>query len=114
MGRLTFILRGLKHGYKYWFDRKFRKKMKNLYRQRKVGNAYRRKRNLFRHQVFKYKSWGTCALCHVVSPMTGLEVDHIIPMCLGGSNKTSNFQVVCHGRHQVKTLREEKVFNNKR
>jgi 5-methylcytosine-specific restriction protein A len=44
-----------------------------------------------------------CALCG--APAT--EVDHIIPIRLGGSNDAANLQALCKSCHSAKTARED-------
>ena len=48
----------------------------------------------------------TCRKCGRVT-VDG-EVDHIVPLVLGGSSADSNLQYLCRPCHQVKSLGEEK------
>jgi 5-methylcytosine-specific restriction endonuclease McrA len=45
-----------------------------------------------------------CAKC----PRYGDEMDHIVPLHLGGSNALANLQWLCVEHHRTKTAQEEK------
>lgn len=45
-------------------------------------------------------------LCSLVYCTTNLEVDHIIPLCEGGSNEYDNLWLLCRDCHKVKTSSE--------
>ena len=49
----------------------------------------------------------TCRVCGFVS--TRLQVDHIVPLHLGGAESDANRQALCRGCHEAKTAREERV-----
>jgi 5-methylcytosine-specific restriction endonuclease McrA/nucleoside-triphosphatase THEP1 len=44
---------------------------------------------------------GKCAVCNLESDL--FEIDHIIPLCCGGSNELNNLQPLCPDCHQQKT-----------
>lgn len=48
----------------------------------------------------------TCQRCGCVS--VNLEVDHIIPLHLGGADSDENRQSLCHECHEIKSAEEEK------
>jgi 5-methylcytosine-specific restriction endonuclease McrA len=50
-------------------------------------------------RVLERGGW-MCAICTAVDQ---LEIDHIIALCLGGTNQVSNLQVLCHECHREKT-----------
>lgn len=51
----------------------------------------------------------TCRACGRVAVM-GMEVDHIVPLCKGGTNAMSNLQALCRVPcHQNKTARDAGV-----
>jgi len=48
-----------------------------------------------------------CAHCEVAGQITAAEeVDHIVPLSLGGLDTESNFQPLCKSCHSSKTSRE--------
>jgi 5-methylcytosine-specific restriction protein A len=49
----------------------------------------------------------TCRSCGRVS--SDLEIDHIVPLYLGGQESDANRQSLCRECHQKKTDREEKA-----
>lgn len=49
----------------------------------------------------------TCQHCGLVS--INLEVDHTIPLFLGGTDAVSNLKSLCIDCHKVKTIRENTV-----
>jgi 5-methylcytosine-specific restriction protein A len=55
------------------------------------------------------------AACKKCGKMVGrLEVDHIVPLAVGGSNSDLNLQLLCAiPCHRDKTLKEEKERDNK-
>ena len=54
----------------------------------------------------KAKSNNVCRLC---SGDGDMEIDHIKPLCKGGSNHISNLQALCKGCHREKTQREQET-----
>lgn len=42
------------------------------------------------------------------------DVDHIVPIRMGGSNQFDNLQPLCHACHSRKTVREDGAFGNAR
>ena len=70
--------------------------------------AYRRqlstkaRLNLF----LSYK--GRCASCTLpIPPGKGWDIDHIIPLALGGSDTTDNMQILCRPCHGTKTTKRD-------
>jgi 5-methylcytosine-specific restriction enzyme A len=47
----------------------------------------------------------TCAGCGRITAQ--LEVDHVVPLFMGGSESDANRQLMCHECHRVKSDREE-------
>ncbi|MFE2977453.1 HNH endonuclease [Streptomyces sp. NPDC059258] len=47
-----------------------------------------------------------CDWCLADFPATGVDVDHVRPLSLGGEDVDSNVQVLCHGCHGLKTRTE--------
>jgi 5-methylcytosine-specific restriction endonuclease McrA len=51
---------------------------------------------------------GKCAHCETkIMPGKRWDVDHIIPIALGGSNKETNLQILCWSCHITKTAYED-------
>jgi 5-methylcytosine-specific restriction protein A len=48
----------------------------------------------------------TCRVCGRVS--VDLEVDHVVPLHLGGAESDENRQSLCHECHELKSAEEEK------
>ncbi|MBL1171813.1 MAG: HNH endonuclease [Chloroflexi bacterium] len=53
-----------------------------------------------------------CANC--LKESDRIELDHILPICDGGTNELSNFQLLCYECHKEKTRLEAKARNSKR
>lgn len=49
----------------------------------------------------------TCRVCGRVDPGPWLEVDHIVPLHIGGKEEDSNRQVLCHSCHKKKSEKEQ-------
>ena len=68
---------------------------------RLYGNTWQK----IRQQVMLGSQY-SCAVCGRVS-MYEMEVDHIKPLWLGGSNKLDNLQLLCKSPcHEIKTAQE--------
>ena len=52
-----------------------------------------------------------CVRCGATEALT---LDHIIPRVYGGTNKRSNFQLLCPPCHQLKTKTEVRHWNPKK
>ena len=47
---------------------------------------------------------GNCAQCALkITPGKRWDIDHVIPLALGGSNEASNLQILCQPCHTQKT-----------
>ncbi|NDD64945.1 MAG: HNH endonuclease, partial [Acidobacteria bacterium] len=67
------------------------------------------RRKLFNDEdrnAVKLRQDGKCAKCQ--DPIVKFEVDHITPLCQGGSNEPSNLQALCKPCHADKTQTEER------
>jgi 5-methylcytosine-specific restriction endonuclease McrA len=53
---------------------------------------------------------GRCALCGATSKERRIEVDHIVPRSLGGSNHISNLQALCDECNRGKSNRDSTKF----
>jgi len=59
-----------------------------------------------RKQIFKDAD-ETCEECDRKMKITDMNIDHVIPLCCGGSNEPENLQVLCKKCHFVKTRDEQ-------
>lgn len=50
--------------------------------------------NMLRHQVWRRDDF-RCVYCHRSINEVELEVDHVLPVCRGGTNALSNLQTLC-------------------
>ena len=51
---------------------------------------------------------GRCASCTLpIPPGKGWDIDHIIPLALGGSDTTDNMQILCRPCHGTKTIKRD-------
>ena len=55
-----------------------------------------------------------CAVCRCKLTLETAEVDHVVPLSLGGENHPRNYQVLCHGCHEIKTLGDSLWTNVKK
>jgi ATP adenylyltransferase len=76
-------------------------KIDSFKRERKQDIWDHRRRNrksipgTIQHDVFE-RAKGRCELCGISKDIKHLEVDHIVPKSLGGSDDISNFQALCY------------------
>lgn len=56
------------------------------------------------------KSGGVCVACGVSSLVRALEVDHIVPVNMGGDNSMSNLQALCYRCNAQKRDRDDTDF----
>jgi len=55
------------------------------------------------------KQGGKCAWCgRDIEPGQGFEVDHVVPVALGGSNEPENLQILHRPCHREKTRSDVK------
>ena len=51
---------------------------------------------------------GRCAACTLpIAPGKGWDIDHIIPLALGGSDTPDNLQILCRSCHSTKTVKQD-------
>jgi 5-methylcytosine-specific restriction endonuclease McrA len=58
-----------------------------------------------RQQMFNDAN-GVCEECSKKMTLKEMNIDHIIPLCVGGSNEPENLQVLCKKCHFVKSKDE--------
>jgi 5-methylcytosine-specific restriction enzyme A len=52
-----------------------------------------------------------CVHCRALGRVeVAVEVDHIVPLCDGGSNEQENLQSLCRSCHQSKSAEEERAM----
>lgn len=58
-------------------------------------------------QALRLRIWSAnpcCAMCgHITAYPAGFELDHITALTNGGTNEDSNYQILDHACHEVKT-----------
>jgi len=61
----------------------------------------------FRLNLF-LKRKGTCASCsQKIDAGKAWDIDHILPLALGGMNEPNNLQILCKPCHQAKTTKDD-------
>jgi hypothetical protein len=61
----------------------------------------------FRLNLF-LKRKGTCASCYQkIDAGKAWDIDHILPLALGGSNEPENLQILCKRCHESKTAKND-------
>ena len=51
---------------------------------------------------------GACEACQIrLQPGQSWDLDHIIPLALGGADETYNLKVLCNGCHKAKTNQQD-------
>lgn len=82
-------------------------RMRWAYKEYKTKRSTLSKR--LRYEVLERDVW-RCVLCGN-TPKTGaiLEVDHIVPMCKGGTSHKNNLRTLCYECNQGKRLTEKEV-----
>jgi hypothetical protein len=61
----------------------------------------------FRLNLF-LKRKGTCASCYLkIDAGKAWDIDHILPLALGGTNEPNNLQILCKPCHQSKTAKND-------
>lgn len=54
-------------------------------------------------EIYRRYCAAQCAKCFVMSPVGKMEMDHIHPVGLGGTNEPENIQFLCPNCHDLKT-----------
>jgi len=70
----------------------------------------------FRLSLFLERK-GTCQACHItIQAGQAWDIDHIIPLALGGTNEPNNLQILCRPCHRAKTSNSDipKIAKTKR
>lgn len=73
-----------------------------------VSNNYKKNKRRVSESKKKYiaanQQW-CCNICYQLLNAT-YEIDHILPLYLGGDNSINNLQALCRNCHGVKTLKD--------
>ena len=105
--RLRHIYLGFKHGARFWYDKKYQKRIYHRYservRRKKYGCRYTNIRLKFRKKHIGKKRYAQCNECKYLFPPHLISVDHIIPVAQGGANEFYNLQLLCNDCHEKKT-----------
>ncbi|MEU5921831.1 HNH endonuclease signature motif containing protein [Streptomyces sp. NPDC047141] len=56
--------------------------------------------------MIERKETAWCDWCRDDFPASGVDVDHVRPLSMGGANMDGNVQVLCRGCHALKTSTE--------
>lgn len=92
------------YGYKYWLANKDKIKERNkIYRQKNKNKVYfwaSLRRTSGKHTLEEWrdllsKTDGVCPGCFKKVGIEKLTKDHIVPVCLGGTNNIKNIQPLC-------------------
>lgn len=75
-----------------------RRRTRRERRQAVHDESYRKPRTWIKSQEL------VCAVCRRQLTLETAEVDHIVPISLGGENHPRNYQILCHQCHEIKTL----------
>ena len=80
--------------------------------------SYRKNLNVkkIKEEIAEYeysnKDRALCNLCNNYISLDRLELDHKIPICLGGGDDEDNFQLLCNKCHIKKTINDKKLFRH--
>lgn len=89
---------------------KIKKTNLNVVKSTPIRRIEGRRRQVIRNRILERDEY-TCQKCGIVS--LHLEVDHIIPLHLGGADNDENRQALCKKCHRKKTKTEIKERHGK-
>src|SRR5215469_2697103 len=87
------------------------KRGEQIWQHRKLSSGYIS--GTLRYEVLK-KAQFHCELCGISADVRALEVDHIVPRNLGGTDDPSNLQALCYSCNSMKRDRDETDFRKVR
>lgn len=79
------------------------RRSKVFYEECRIGGGYRAYLAL-KFELIWIEKW-PCVECGQSDPLL-LEVDHIVPRFVGGTNDRANLQVLCIRHHRIKTAKD--------
>jgi len=87
------------------------KRGEQIWQHRKLSSGYIS--GTLRYEVLR-KAEFHCELCGISADVRALEVDHIVPRKVGGSDDPSNLQALCYSCNSMKRDRDETDFRKVR
>lgn len=63
-----------------------------------------------RKQAIYARQYGRCAKCRELIVIWPYDIDHIIPLALGGSDDDNNCEALCKVCHRIKTADDRKAI----
>src|SRR5215469_1084464 len=87
------------------------KRGEQIWQHRKLSSGYIS--GTLRYEVLK-KAQFHCELCGISADVRALEVDHIVPRNLGGTDDLSNLQALCYSCNSMKRDRDATDFRKVR
>lgn len=102
--------RAKRYGLRYYFDKEFRRVMKQRERNKrdraKRGSGFMSSRQSIKRELF-YRYGNACRMCGQTFELAKLEIDHIKRVADGGTNDYYNLQLLCHECHLDKDVRKK-------
>lgn len=97
--------RAIKYGPRYYWDRNFRRRMRNRESnersKEKYGSGYLSSKKYIKFQLIS-RNGNICQLCRRTFPYTRLTIDHKIKVTKGGTHELSQLQLLCRRCHDFK------------
>jgi len=87
------------------------KRGEQIWKHRKLSGGYIS--GTLRYEVLK-KAQFHCELCGISADVRALEVDHIVPRNLGGTDDPSNLEALCYSCNSMKRDRDQTDFRKVR
>jgi diadenosine tetraphosphate (Ap4A) HIT family hydrolase len=101
------LLAACRAKYEEYLDRRGR----SIYEHRRMSTGYIS--GTLKYEVFKRARY-RCELCGISAAEVAMEVDHIQPRSLGGSDDLSNLQALCYRCNSRKSNRDNTDFRENR
>lgn len=90
-----------KYGIRYYFDSKFRKRMKCREGNKRYGSGFKARTNTTKRNLIG-RDGAHCRICKHYFSEKELTIDHVIPIREGGTNQYKNLQLLCRPCHNYK------------
>lgn len=87
-----------------------------LEKERRIRRKKQRKINAKLKRQYNHLFMTPCCYCKAVFMVTDLTVEHIVPLCLGGTNEAANITLACASCNQNKGREAwaQKIESNKK